>query len=368
MHELYLKGQDMAWRTFRDVYSEDNNFLIGEDFMTDRLRREARQLHLSKFKTTRREAHFARYRNSFLKCDLERTNDRIEQERQLRSAEMERERAVFVKQAERRRKIVPRKLSDNNSKTAFATTEKLGSMDAPDEGDGAKSLQNHSQIVRQSNQGFRQSIISQSASRASSFEGKRDLGKEIEQTAAINGRLEVRSVMSIENEKSIFNHEGTVDEETNSDQINNSENAESEKKGGSEKENPPVLPGPESGSEQNLTITSARSPTPKTRNARASLLNRRKSSSAKLPPAVTVKKIKTKSAHERWIWGEFDKIMKGFADFLQIEHVRVNMKQEAAMEKDVRTKPAQKISLNSMQTLSPLFFRYGVSDQIAFRF
>lgn len=87
MHELYLKGQDMAWRTFRDVYSEDNNFLIGEDFITDRLRREARQLHLSKFKTTRREAHFARYRNSFLKCDLERTNDRIEQERQLRSAE-----------------------------------------------------------------------------------------------------------------------------------------------------------------------------------------------------------------------------------------------------------------------------------------
>lgn len=358
----------MAWRTFRDVYSEDNNFLIGEDFMTDRLRREARQLHLSKFKTTRREAHFARYRNSFLKCDLERTNDRIEQERQLRSAEMERERAVFVKQAERRRKIVPRKLSDNNSKTAFATTEKLGSMDAPDEGDGAKSLQNHSRIVRQSNQGFRQSIISQSASRASSFEGKRDLGKEIEQTAAINGRLEVRSVMSIENEKSIFNHEGTVDEETNSDQINNSENAESEKKGGSEKENPPVLPGSESGSEQNLTITSARSSTPKTRNARASLLNRRKSSSAKLPPAVTVKKIKTKSALERWIWGEFDKIMKGFADFLQIEHVRVNMKQESAMEKDVRTKPAQKISLNSMQTLSPLFFRYGVSDQIAFRF
>ena len=278
---------------------------------------------------------------------------------------MERERVVFVKQAERRRKIVPRKLSDNNSKT-----EKLGSMDAPDDGDGAKSLQNHSRIVRQSNQGFRQSIISQSASRASSFAGKRDLGKEIEQTAAINGRLEVRSVMSIENEKSILNHEDTVDEETNSDQINNSENAESEKKGGSEKENPPVLPGSESGSEQNLTITSARSPTPKTRNARASLLNRRKSSSAKLPPAVTVKKIKTKSAHERWIWGEFDKIMKGFADFLQIEHkyVRVNMKQEAAMEKDVRTKPAQKISLNSMQTLSPLFFRYGVSDQIAFRF
>ena len=243
-------------------------------------------------------------------------------------------------------------------------------MDAPDEGDGAKSLQNHSRIVRQSNQGFRQSIISQSASRASSFAGKRDLGKEIEQTAAINGRLEVRSVMSIENEKSILNHEDTVDEETNSDQINNSEKAESEKKGGSEKENPPVLPGSESGSEQNLTITSARSPTPKTWNARASLLNRRKSSSAKLPPAVTVKKIKTKSAHERWIWGEFDKIMKGFADFLQIEHkyVRVNMKQEAAMEKDVRTKPAQKISLNSMQTLSPLFFRYGVSDQITFRF
>lgn len=91
--------------TSREVYSEDDNFIIGDDFITDRFRREARQLHLSEFSRTRREAHFARYRNSFLKCDLDQTNDRIEQGRKLRLAEMERARAAVLKQQENRRKI-----------------------------------------------------------------------------------------------------------------------------------------------------------------------------------------------------------------------------------------------------------------------
>lgn len=91
--------------TSRDVYSVDDNFLIGDDHLTDRLRREARQLHLSKFSRTRREAHFARYRNSFLKCDLEQTNDRIEQGRKLRLAELERSHAALMKQKKGRKKI-----------------------------------------------------------------------------------------------------------------------------------------------------------------------------------------------------------------------------------------------------------------------
>ena len=91
--------------TSRRVYSEDDNFLIGDDFNTERLRREARQLHLSKFSRIRREAHFARYRNSFLKCDLEQRNDRIEQGRKLRLAEMERARNAMLKQDKNKRKI-----------------------------------------------------------------------------------------------------------------------------------------------------------------------------------------------------------------------------------------------------------------------
>ena len=91
--------------TSRRVYSEDDNFLIGDDFNTERLRREARQLHLSKFSRIRREAHFARYRNSFLKCDLEQRNDRIEQGRKLRLAEMERARNTILKQDKNKRKI-----------------------------------------------------------------------------------------------------------------------------------------------------------------------------------------------------------------------------------------------------------------------
>lgn len=89
--------------TAREAYSEDDNFLIGDDFITNRFRREARQLHLSEFPRTRREAHFARYRNSFLKCDLDQTNSRIEQGRKLRLAELERARAAVLKEHEKRR-------------------------------------------------------------------------------------------------------------------------------------------------------------------------------------------------------------------------------------------------------------------------
>ena len=89
-------------QTSRQVYSEDDNFLIGDDFMSERLRREARQLHLSKFPRVRREAHFARYRNSFLKCDLYQTNDRIEQERKLRLAEIESAQAAILNQSRKK--------------------------------------------------------------------------------------------------------------------------------------------------------------------------------------------------------------------------------------------------------------------------
>ena len=86
----------------RHVYSEDDNFLIGDDFKTERLRREARQLHLSKFPRVRREAHFARYRNSFLKCDLHQTFNRIEQERKMLLAEIERTQTDVLKQSRKK--------------------------------------------------------------------------------------------------------------------------------------------------------------------------------------------------------------------------------------------------------------------------
>lgn len=86
----------------RHVYSEDDNFLIGDDFITDRLRREARQLHLSKFPRVRREAHFARYRNSFLKCDLHQTFNRIEQERTMLLAEIESTQTDVLKQSRKK--------------------------------------------------------------------------------------------------------------------------------------------------------------------------------------------------------------------------------------------------------------------------
>ena len=346
----------MALRSFRDVYSEDNNFLIGDDFNTDRLRREARQLHLSKFKTTRREAHFARYRNSFLKCDLEQTNDRIEQERRLRTAEMERARAAVMKQAENRRKISQRRMSENGAKEYSATTGKQVSTDLLGDAD------NERRFVRRSGQGFIPSVTTQSLSRASSVTGNRDLAGKNEPTTAMNS-LEVKSSMSIDNDKSILNG-GNINDEPKPDEINNLGKEELDDGKEFENRSPPVSES-NSGSGQNFA---AESPSGKALNGRASLLNRRKSSSARNLQESNVKKTQSQSAHERWVWKEFDKIMKGFADFLQIEHksVRANMKNDAVVEKDPRAKPPQNIT--SLQTLSPLYFRYGVSDQIAFRF
>ena len=120
--------------TAREAYSEDDNFLIGDDFITNRFRREARQLHLSEFPRTRREAHFARYRNSFLKCDLDQTNSRIEQGRKLRLAELERARAAVLKEDEKRRgnrRDIPMsspKSGNESRKMSKADTRSKGSL------------------------------------------------------------------------------------------------------------------------------------------------------------------------------------------------------------------------------------------------
>ena len=91
--------------SFDYVYLEDGNILIGEDLMTERLRRELRQLHCSKFRRTRQEAHFIRYRNSFLKCELDRTNNRIDLQRRMKSEERERAMGTLLKQLEYRGKM-----------------------------------------------------------------------------------------------------------------------------------------------------------------------------------------------------------------------------------------------------------------------
>lgn len=120
--------------TAREAYSEDDNFLIGDDFITNRFRREARQLHLSEFPRTRREAHFARYRNSFLKCDLDQTNSRIEQGRKLRLAELERARAAVLKEDEKRRgnrRDIPMsspKSANESGKMSKVDTKSKGSL------------------------------------------------------------------------------------------------------------------------------------------------------------------------------------------------------------------------------------------------
>lgn len=339
----------------QDVYSEDDNFLIGDDFNTDRHRREARQLHRSQFRTTRREAHFARYRNSFLKCDLDQTNDRIEQERSLRSAEMERARVAIVKQAESRRKVIHHRLSENDAMMSSATDGKLVSVNiiSPSWEAKSKDLGDESRYARRSKQGFRHNVTNLSLSRASSVTGERacNLAGENEQ---------VTSSMTTDNGKG-SSLGSNVDEQQLSE-VNPSVNAGSDYGKESETRSLSVSES-KTGPKRSL---SARSPSAKALNGKTPLLNRRMGSAASVQES-DAKKTQSQSAHERWIWTEFDKVMKGFADFLQIEHKTVKLRSEAAVDKDTRTRP-QNVTLNSLNTLSPLYFRYGVSDQIAFRF
>ena len=343
----------------QDVYSEDDNFLIGDDFNTDRYRREARQLHLSQFRKTRREAHFTRYRNSFLKCDLDQTNDRIEQERRLRSAEMERARAAIMKQAESRKKVKRYTLNENDAMMSSTTDGKpiivinniSPSRDAKIK---SKDLGNYSRLSRQSHRGFRHSAANLSLSRASSVTGERacDLAGEREQV--------ISSVSTVNGKGSSL---GSDVHKQQASEVNPSLNAGSANGKESEIRGSSVLEC-KTGSEQNL---SAKSSSVKASGGTTPLLNRRKNSAASFQESHA-KNTKSQSAHERWVWTEFDKIMKGFADFLQIEHKSVNLRSEAAVDQDTKTRPPPNVTLNSRNTLSPFYFRYGVSDQIAFRF
>ena len=133
----------------RHVYSEDDNFLIGDDFITERLRREARQLHLSKFPRVRREAHFARYRNSFLKCDLHQTFKRIEQERKMLLAEIERTEADVLKQSRKKPLRETQELfhSKKAANTLMDTGSRIGSIGSEGLEGGLRSLSSDSIAV-----------------------------------------------------------------------------------------------------------------------------------------------------------------------------------------------------------------------------
>ena len=133
----------------RHVYSEDDNFLIGDDFITERLRREARQLHLSKFPRVRREAHFARYRNSFLKCDLHQTFKRIEQERKMLLAEIERTEADVLKQSRKKPLRETQELfySKKAGNALMDTGSRIGSIGSEGLEGGMRSLSSDSIAV-----------------------------------------------------------------------------------------------------------------------------------------------------------------------------------------------------------------------------
>ena len=473
--------------TSREVYSEDDNFIIGDDFITDRFRREARQLHLSAFPRIRREAHFTRYRNSFLKCGLDQTHDQIEQGRKLRLAETERARAAVLKQEENRRKhrcdillcyptngklvrkdgtgertgsesrvvkgvgeqdsslgvasssssraspvsgsrgsaekqelttatiprliISPRSTSDDE-RCSFESNQN-SRKDLPLKG-GAHCGENDSPTVGRKQLNKRLSVGASRFSRtpyASYASGKHDLAgnhdrrlsaaasrlslaplaaenrdfvdKPVETTLKIPS-LHVTSLKS--DRKDSFGSsivvvekagrgenpiEGRAKSSRNSSVIRNRAQKEVEtdpdnRQGDGIKEL----------NKRTHSASVSESDSESSLSWRSCMVSRvsRKSVSPTLTESQESHKNKaqTQSAHERWMWEEFDKIMQGFADLLQIEYKSVNFKNKRkAVEKDMKQiKPplqnvAPNYSLNNPMT--PLYFRFGISDRIVFR-
>ena len=544
--------------TSRRVYSEDGNFLIGDDFTTDRLRREARQLHLSKFSRIRREAHFARYRNSFLKCDLEETNNRIEQERKLKLAEMERARNAMLKQEKNRRKIrlESRDIIEKKTKVGPTSTtpgnENMGETeDEKNESTGfsfaslspscsslvggkrdsagrcntttptkpkiqvtsssisnvedfkrdlsgkqdkrlsvaASSSSRASSVAEKCNLSGEQtkrlsvealssprvpfvagkqdktlSITASSSSRAPSVAGKQDkklnvaalsssrspsvAGKQYKRLcvadlsrsssralsvarkrgktlgiAALNSSrassvVEKRDktlgaaarsssrASSVAGKRDVAGKQRQMTTKTPSVQItpsndlgsgnrNSFENnfvvveqaaqrenlieggrsAKSSKDFGQSRIEKTIETDPDNEFSEGTKDHNSRMHSALVSEAGSEASSRRSGSrisrvnGGSISPALTeiqetnTKKAQTQSAHERWMWTEFDKIMKGFAEVLQIEHKSVNLKnsKNAVPEKD--SKP-----LNTPRNpMTPLYFRYGISDRIVFR-
>ena len=521
--------------TSRRVYSEDGNFLIGDDFTTDRLRRETRQLHLSKFSRIRREAHFARYRNSFLKCDLEEKNNRIEQGRKLRLAEMERARNAMLKQEKNRRKIrrESRDMIEKETKVGPTSTtpgnENMGETeDEKHESTGlsfaslspsrsslvagkrdsagrcdmttptrpkiqvtlsrisnvedfkrdlsgkqdkrlsvaassssrassvaekcnlsgeqtkrlsveALSSPRAPSVARKQNKRLNLADLSRSSSRASSVAGKRDktlgvaalsssrapsaAGKR-DKRLCVGGSSRASSVAGKRNKtlgvvnlsssrasyvagkRDVAGKQRQMTAKTPSVQITPSKDVGSGNRNSFESNFVVVEP---TGQRENLiegghSAKSSKdfrqsrmektietdpdnefSESTKEHNSRmhsalgseaGSEASSRRSGSrisrvsgGPISPARTemqeanTKKAQTQSAHERWMWTEFDKIMKGFADVLQIEHKSVNLKNSKNAVPDKDSKP-----LNTPRNpMTPLYFRYGISDRIVFR-
>ena len=523
--------------TSRRVYSEDGNFLIGDDFTTDRLRREARQLHLSKFSRIRREAHFARYRNSFLKCDLEETNNRIEQERKLRLAEMERARNAMLKQEKNRRKIrlESRDIIEKKTKVGpTSTTPGNGNMgeteDEKNESTGfsfaslspscsslvgrkrdsagrcdtttptkpkiqvtSSSISNvedfkrdlsgkqdkrlsvaascssrASAVAEKCNLSGEQtkrlsvealssqrvpfvagkqdktlSIAASSSSRAPSVAGKQDkrlcvadlsrsssralsverkrgktlgiaalnssrassVAEKRDKTLGAAARSSSRA-SSVAGKRDVAGKQRQMTTKTPSVQITPSNHlgsgnrnsfesnfvvveqagqrenlieggrsAKSSKDFGQSRIEKTIETDPDNEFSEGTKDHNSRMHSALVSEAGSEASSRRSGSrisrvnGGSISPPLTeiqetnTKKAQTQSAHERWMWTEFDKIMKGFAEVLQIEHKSVNLKnsKNAVPEKD--SKP-----LNTPRNpMTPLYFRYGISDRIVFR-
>ena len=188
--------------TAREVYSEDDNFLIGDDFITHRFRREARQLHLSEFPRTLREAHFARYRNSFLKCDLDQTNSRIEQGRKLRLAELERARAAVLKEDEKRRGN-RRDIPMSSPKSA----DESGKMSKPDT---RKESLSGRRVAKEFQQDSRPNISVRSSSRASyASESMAKLENSYSDRKSTGSNQNSRLNESVENEENPMGNENS---------------------------------------------------------------------------------------------------------------------------------------------------------------
>ena len=485
--------------TSRRVYSEDGNFLIGDDLTTDRLRREARQLHLSKFSRIRREAHFARYRNSFLKCDLEEKNNRIEQGRKLRLAEMERARNAMLKQEKNRRKIRresrdiieketikvgPTSTTPENENMGEAEDEKhetstglsfaslspsrsssvAGKRDSTGRCDmttptkpkiqvtssrisnvedfkcdlsgkqdkrlsvaassssrassvaekcnlseeqtkrlsvEALSSPRAPSVARKQNKRLNVADLSRSSSRASCVAGKRD------KTLGVAANLSSSRASHVAGKRDVAGKQRQMTAKTPSVQITPSKDvgsgnrnsfesnfvaveptgqrenvieggrsAKSSKDFGQSRMEKTIETDPddefsESTKEHNSRMHSAlgseagsEAASSRRSESRISRVNGGPISPARTEmQEANTKKAQTQSAHERWMWTEFDKIMKGFADVLQIEHKSVNLKNSKNAVPDKDSKP-----LNTPRNpMTPLYFRYGISDRIVFR-
>ena len=340
-------------------------FIIGDGYIVERLRRDARQLCVSKFSSIRDASNFTRRKNSSLKCDLDKTVRRCEKAKNLKCGEIDRARVELSKKQNREHKrdlrrdvLIPNFrlhtapnvgctgvwVDRTKSSSQCAVTFKKKSAGASSRkafsaGPIARTgAQKHALTRERSQQQQQQQQLGCTTTLDNQTSSNRN---KIAGGTVADPLLEVRKRSRGNWMRAGRNLSETSEKERDENNHSNSRKA--------------------------WCVTSEEPVRPSNRRSKKAAGF---GSSNKDNPSDSKQLRKTaKENKDEWMWQRFDEIMIGLTDFLNSEYKPRSLKAtvEALLRTVDREKGKRSKPMNSPGHLSSFYFKFGAPDQVTFR-